>query len=59
MEYEITYLDTDQSGGVSHARGPLTLVERAGKVVEIVIEEADGTATFIPASRVIGWERLA
>lgn len=57
-EYHITYLDTEFSGGVSHAVGPLSLIERDGKVVTVVVEEADGAATFIPAERIIAFQQL-
>lgn len=55
-EYEIAYIESGFGGGIGHASGPLTLIERDGRVVEVVVE-TDGGATFIPASTVVTWER--
>lgn len=52
MTGTVTYID----GGVRYASGEISLIERDGKVTEVVVE-TDGGATFIPAAQVVTYEQ--
>lgn len=60
MNHQIEFLGAGREGvwGVQRVEGPTSLIERDGRVVEVVVEDVDGGATFIPAGQVVGFRAV-
>lgn len=56
---QVEFLGVKGQIGVQTAEGVISLVERDGRVVEVVVEEVDGGATFIPAAMVLSYKDLS